>query len=122
VASGTEKEDGQAEEGKRMTVDELDKLEQFARAATTGTWQWALTPTRSRLGAAWWMVRAIFSHRSPSLSGILIGNEDNYRWIAITGNGPDGDANSAYIVAVQPRNVLMLIDEIRGLLRDKERA
>ncbi len=96
-----------------MNTDELNKLEAFARAATVGEWQWAQTPTRTRIGAAWWAIRAIFCNQSPSLWGVMVGSPDHLLWVAITGNGPDSEANSAYLIAVQPSNILLLIEQLR---------
>ena len=96
-----------------MTDEDLTRLEGYARAASGDAWQWAHTPTATRLGAIWWLVRLILKHRGSVVWGVVTGDGDAPPWVAITGNGPLSEANSAYLVAAQPVNILALIQEVR---------
>ena len=100
-----------------MTNEELDRLEHYASQASAGGWQWTCTPTQSRLAAIWWMARVIWKGRGP-LWGITQGGGDAPPWIAVTGNGPDSEANSEYLHAAQPTNIMLLIDALREARRN----
>jgi hypothetical protein len=102
-----------------VTNEELDTLWDFASRATKNEWQWAKTPTHTRLAAAWWMIRTIFHNKGGCMWGVLVGSVDDPRWVAVTGNGSDSKANSAYLVAVQPSNIRNLCE---ALIQERARA
>lgn len=77
-----------------MTNEELDALEQLARAATPGPW------TMRRLGTS-------YAYYTPA--------EPKYQSWEIDSSGPMSDVDAAYIAAANPAAVLDLIKRVREL-------
>lgn len=96
------------------TQKQLDELAAVACAATLGRWLWGETPTKTVNAAVRWVAKMIRSSASPSIWEVYAGTPDAPRVTAITGNGPDSEANAAYIVSVQPQTVLNLIEDVRA--------
>lgn len=97
-----------------MWTDEaLDRLEALAAKASPDEWRWAITPTKTVNAAVRWIAKTVRQARGQQLWGVMVGPEDAPRWVAYTGNGVASEANSEYLVAVQPRNVIGLIAELR---------
>lgn len=98
-----------------MTNEELEKLEAYTRAASAGEWWWLQTPTKTVNAAVRWVAKSIRKSEGAALWGVGIGEGEQYQTIALTGNGAESEANSAYLIAAQPRNILILIEEVRTL-------
>ncbi len=97
-----------------FTPAELDELERLATAATQDLWQFGHSGTETLEDAVAWMTDVISHRDAPDLWAVFCGDpEDKPIMPAYTGNGPTSEANAAYLVAVQPRNVLALIAQLR---------
>lgn len=94
------------------TNEQLDELYELARRASEGEWKWMRTPTKTVNAAVRWIAKTTRKSGGTSIWGLFIGPTDDPQIVAYTGNGPTSEANSAYLVAVQPRNVRSLIDDL----------
>ncbi len=94
------------------TDAELDELTALARSASGGEWFWTHTPTKTVNAAVRWVAKTTRASDSPTIWGVMIGTSDNPQIIAYTGNGPTSESNSAYLTAVQPRNITSLIEQL----------
>lgn len=98
-----------------MNPEDIRRLEELALNATSGEWWWLATPTKTVNAAVRWAAHTIRKSDKPTIWGVAVGKAENHHLIAFTGNGDDSGVNSAYLVAVQPKNILLLISQIRRL-------
>jgi hypothetical protein len=96
------------------TQKQLGELVAVARAATQGQWLWGPTPTKTVNAAVRWVAKMIRASTGPTIWEVYAGTPDAPRATAITGNGPDSEANAAYIVSAQPQTLLNLIEDVRA--------
>lgn len=109
-----------------ITPEDLDRLEELARAATQEPWQWGHSGTETAEDAIQYarevVEKTYLATDRTDLWIVYVGNpdvENGTRIVAYTGNGLTSEANSRYLVAVQPRVVLDLIEQLR---RAREQA
>lgn len=106
-----------------FTQEGLDELERLATAATQEPWGWGHSGTETVEDAIRFAAEVVeksymITDRA-DLWLVYTGDpdaENGTRLVAYTGNGPTSEANSAYLTAVQPRNVLALIQQLRRAL------
>jgi hypothetical protein len=100
--------------------EQLDEMARLARAATQEPWQWGHSGTETLEDAVQYATEQIEKtylltdrtdlwmafHGDPNVEG-------GTKIIAFTGNGLTSEANAAYLMAAQPQNLIVLIDELR---------
>jgi hypothetical protein len=99
--------------------EEVDQLEELARAATLDDWQVGRSGTETIEDAVQWMADTIRKRDDPELWMVFIGDhtvENGTLMPAYTGNGPTSRANAEYLAAAQPRILLKLCAFLRIML------
>lgn len=104
------------------TAQELGRLRGYALAASQQEWQIGVTPPELDMDGLINYMAETYRKREPTQAYLVFyGDSPNLETnrvesevmhVAITGNGPTSEANAEYLVSVQPKNILSLIQEL----------
>ena len=100
---------------------DLDEMEQVAAAASQEPWQFGHSGTETHEAAVQFATDTITKSDLTDLWMAFTGDpnvEGDTKVVALTGNGPMSEANAAYLVTFQPRNMLNLLWLLRKQMDD----
>lgn len=94
----------------------LAELRTIALTASMYDWSWGHSCTETQEAALEYMA-GMLSHSDRTDLQLVIFEDDggDTKAVAITGNGPNSEANARFMCAAQPVNVVRLLDEIKRL-------
>lgn len=104
----------------RLTAEDLDRIERYAQAASSGQWMVGRANTETIEAAVEYMATALRKRADPELWMVFVGDPNNEVAVpAYTGNGPTSQANANYLAIAQPHNMLVLVRVLRAIMNSR---
>lgn len=104
----------------RLTAEDLDRIEIYAQAASSGQWMVGRANTETIEAAVEYMATALRKRADPELWMVFVGDPNNEVAVpAYTGNGPTSQANANYLAIAQPHNILVLVRVLRAIMNSR---
>jgi len=94
----------------------LSDLRKIALAASMYDWAWGHAGTETHEDAVAYFADMVRQSDKTDLQLVVFEDDGGEVFsVALTGNGPNSEANARFIASAQPINIVRLVDEIRRL-------